>query len=450
MVLFSDKGRYYIYIYDKVGDSIMKKFIYLIALMLSSAVAVPAQELISCTDASVESRDGKSTLVFTAIVSEKAVRSGEKLVVTPKLTTADGKEMYLKPFEVLGRTFERIEEQKQLLSRHEGQNAFLANGESRTYVQHVEMSGQAGSKDLQLEFSIRKAGCCSIKELPGVSYGKVRVLNGGPIMKNSLELSKVTELESVSSILRHVGTESARNEDAPVLFPVANAVLDPSFASNRQALKMIEDAFHLLQATEGSELDHVEIVGYASPEGEEDQNRQYAKERAEALKEYLVKALSLAEDKFSITSGGEDWTGLRRLVAASVMEYKQAILDVIDNAPHSERKAKLKEIAGGRPYQSMLDVLYPQLRGACSISVWYKDKNNAVSIINAAVTDIDEGRYDAALEKLMPLQGDKRSWNAIACAYYYKGEYEEAGKWFAKAAKAGDPDALRNLTKINQ
>ena len=129
--------------------------------------------LISCTDASVESRDGKSTLVFTAIVSEKAVRSGEKLVVTPKLTTADGKEMYLKPFEVLGRTFERIEEQKQLLSRHDGQNAFLANGESRTYVQHVEMSGQAGSvsaKNANNQWEVVNSAYCPVKESKAFEY----------------------------------------------------------------------------------------------------------------------------------------------------------------------------------------------------------------------------------------------------------------------------------------
>jgi hypothetical protein len=74
------------------------------------------------------------------------------------------------------------------------------------------------------------------------------------------------------------------------------------------------------------------------------------------------------------TSGGEDWYGLRKLVVESDMVGKDQVLNIIDNVPESQRKAKLQALNGGRTYRSIFDVLYPQLRSACYIDVWYDKK----------------------------------------------------------------------------
>jgi hypothetical protein len=73
-------------------------------------------------------------------------------------------------------------------------------------------------------------------------------------------------------------------------------------------------------------------------------------------------------------SGGEDWVGLRKLVVESDMVGKDQVLNIIDNVPADQRKDRIKALNGGRTYRSILDVLYPQLRSACYIDVWYDKK----------------------------------------------------------------------------
>jgi hypothetical protein len=56
------------------------------------------------------------------------------------------------------------------------------------------------------------------------------------------------------------------------------------------------------------------------------------------------------------------------------MVGKDQVLNIIDNVPESQRKARLQSLNGGRTYRGMLDILYPQLRSACYLDVWYDKK----------------------------------------------------------------------------
>jgi hypothetical protein len=53
---------------------------------------------------------------------------------------------------------------------------------------------------------------------------------------------------------------------------------------------------------------------------------------------------------------------------------KDQVLNIIDNVPEGQRKARLQALNGGRTYRSIFDVLYPQLRSACYVDVWYDTK----------------------------------------------------------------------------
>ena len=133
------------------------------------------------------------------------------------------------------------------------------------------------------------------------------------------------------------------------------------------------------------------------------------------------------------------------------MPYKSDVLEIIDNVPQKQRQAKLKSLAGGRPYQSMLDVMYPQLRDACYIQVWFSEKLDVVAEdINKAIDDINAGKYSEALALLMQHKDDSRSWNAIGSAKVYTEDLKDALKWFKKAAKAGDAEAARNLSDLEE
>lgn len=68
--------------------------------------------------------------------------------------------------------------------------------------------------------------------------------------------------------------------------------------------------------------------------------------------------------------GGENWDGLEKALEAGDMDYKEEVLAIIDNYPlETERKAKLKQLRGGMPYQYLLRNVYPRLRVAvCKVN----------------------------------------------------------------------------------
>ena len=75
----------------------------------------------------------------------------------------------------------------------------------------------------------------------------------------------------------------------------------------------------------------VEINGFASPEGGLELNTRLGQTRAERLKEYIQSQMpDLTSDDFILINGVENWDGLRRLVEASDMEYKEEVLRVLE------------------------------------------------------------------------------------------------------------------------
>lgn len=428
----------------------MRKLAFISMIACLSAVSAIAQNPFTVSDQSVE-RHGQSVVVtFKVMASEDAVRNGEKILVSPTLVVA-GQENQLDAFYVAGSQQQKIMRQKERLSKETEPVAMIAGGETYTYVTTLGYASFP-SRHFELSIDAQKIGCCSVGQCMSEKYS----FEVGPAMVPEVNevvpfVAQARELKPKYPFLRMVGTDADGGRGVSVRFPVAKTVLDPDFLSNAKALKDIEDAIRLVLDDDWAELGGIDIAGYASPEGNTKQNQQLSVGRAEALKEYIIGKFGFSEDRFNVTAGGEDWSGLRALVADSDMPYRNEVLDIIDNVPQEQRQTKLKALAGGRPYRSMLDVLYPQLRDACYISVWFSEKEDVVAHeVNAAVEDINSGRYDEALVRLMAHKDDSRTWNAIGSVKVLTEDLKDAQKWFSKAAKAGDPDAARNLAQLEE
>jgi len=158
-----------------------------------------------------------------------------------------------------------------------------------------------------------------------------------------------------------------------VRYRLDSSFLDTDYMDNWEELSTLLQCIADLKQTSSASLTHVTIVGYASPEGDKAHNEKLGADRAEALRQYVAREADVCDCIITATSGGEDWEGLRELVVNSDMRSKKEVLDIIDNAPEADRKRRLQQLDGGRPWQSIKDVLFPQLRNACYISVWYKE-----------------------------------------------------------------------------
>ena len=172
-------------------------------------------------------------------------------------------------------------------------------------------------------------------------------------------------------------------------------------------------------------------------------------DRANALKQYISEQYNISADSIEIVAGGIDWQGLEDLVAKSDMNYKEEVLRIMHEVPENQRNSHLMSIANGRTYIGMLEQLYPQLRDACYINVWYSEGEDFVApVISQALDKMANREWDAALSLLHTVSKDERSWNDIGVCYMMKGDYTNAEIWLQKAVDAGEDNALQNLNNL--
>lgn len=155
-------------------------------------------------------------------------------------------------------------------------------------------------------------------------------------------------------------------------FKTGKSNLDLEYNGNRNTLQRCVDRVQEIIEKNEYVIDHIRIIGYASPEGPLTLNQRLSSERASVLKEYLVANTGFDATLFEVVAGGENWDELRIMVEKSDMTEKERILNIIDNTPEgTDPEIALKKLPGGT-YRYMLTTFYPKLRSASSVQLLRK------------------------------------------------------------------------------
>ena len=118
--------------------------------------------------------------------------------------------------------------------------------------------------------------------------------------------------------------------------------------------------------------------------------------------------------------------------------------------PDEEKKLKLKALDKGKVWKKMLKEVYPHLRCARYLAVFYDStQDEAVDMINLANQMIREGDYKGAYETVEPYGDDLRAYNTIGTALMMQGRFEEALPWLQKAVESNTASAQENIDLIN-
>lgn len=157
--------------------------------------------------------------------------------------------------------------------------------------------------------------------------------------------------------------------------------IDPGYKNNSVWLERLVESVTAIEASENSRVERVVIAGFASPEGTPEHNDMLAWERARTVKSIILEETSLKEEKIRVFNGSEDWLGLRSMVETSILSNreKEEVFRIIDTFPREEGSAKdgrlgeLMRLNGGRTYKYMYDNLFPELRNAAYIKVYYEN-----------------------------------------------------------------------------
>ena len=107
----------------------------------------------------------------------------------------------------------------------------------------------------------------------------------------------------------------------------------------------------------------VYVNGYASPDGPEKFNDKLSSARSESGKKAIEKLLADAGLQIDAASYGEDWEGFKEAVAASNIEDKEIILQVLSQYDSSaQREKEIKNLSA--VYGTLKKEILPQLRRA--------------------------------------------------------------------------------------
>lgn len=107
----------------------------------------------------------------------------------------------------------------------------------------------------------------------------------------------------------------------------------------------------------------VTVTGYCSVEGIFYNNEILSRRRAETLRDVIRYRYQGSAFTLDTRHMGEDWSGLRRLLETTEINYRRTMLDIIDHVDVMRgRERQLMQVGGGYPYREMKQRLFPQLR----------------------------------------------------------------------------------------
>lgn len=147
-------------------------------------------------------------------------------------------------------------------------------------------------------------------------------------------------------------------------------------------------------------LERVVVYGYASPEGKPSANVRLAQNRCSTIARYIVAKAGVESSIVEKRAEGIGWDVLKRLVEENNdVPCRRKVLDILEKTPvwkydsHGKiidsRKKQLMDLAGGRPWRWMLEHLFPYVRNAVAISLYYRSSSASESVLDHDSVEID-------------------------------------------------------------
>lgn len=317
---------------------------------------------------------------FTAEIGKKATKQNYKLILTPTLynekTSKNLKQIVIetRSTRIMDERL-RISQGKRAAASSHGNEYLTTNQSKVNYSITIPYEQWMNGSNLRIDRLSR--GCCDEALLASMNVSNHLALIAPPV----IEITKVTEKPRPEPKIRKW---KFSKKDMIIDFSVSNTTINLALFENKKTLDEVVEVVKLIQATSKAAIDKVEITGYASPEGKVENNNRLANNRSVALKKYIQTEIpTLLDNSFDLRAGGENWAGLRILVAASNMPFRDEVLHIIDHVPaeidyvqNTSRKKSLMDLKGGIPYNYMLKNFFPKLRNACYIGIYYLNEED--------------------------------------------------------------------------
>ena len=423
----------------------MKKIMTIAAFLTVFCMKINAQTVI--TNESLTHDGAVVTVSFDVDTDVRGLPKNRKEVLMPYIY--NGKDtLWMDVMEVYGKGRYKRERQENHIKGDKdwelGENQYM-KGTVYSYIAQVPLKRWMKSANLSIRRQL--VGCACEKELQDEN-----VAEGVALFQEPTPPARRTPAYELADVARKW---DLGEDELEVIFKVSKIDIDSSVFNNEVTFEKILSAVDRIFTAPEYKIDKIEVAGYASPEGRKGFNSWLGQNRALALINYIIEhrpQYQLTMDNFRIVNGHENWTGLKRILAESDMKEKDAVIAVIDDKGLSgeQKKMTIKSMDGGRVWKKMLDQIYPHLRSARYLAVYYDStEDTTADLVNASNAMIREGKYKEAEDTLEKIKNDPRAYNTMGVALMMQGEFEEAMPWLQKALDEGCQVAQKNIDAVN-
>lgn len=380
----------------------MKKVvsIIIIALLPLFALSASSSNSVSIVLTEVERVDDSVRVSFNADVSKKAIEGSATVFVVPTLEGGDYS-WTLPTIKIQNRRARIVEQRSEWAMGEElfdgVQMVDAELGSPLNYSASVIWQPWMDGANLVARVVVR--GCGGYQELQPLMLER-EVLLSAPVAGSAIERTEEPAIARATTTgermaqrhpyvrpaEEHKGVEAGqlfdedRENTLVVYFNQGNYSVDPTLSSNSETLMDLLTTIKLIEESDDSRVKSIVVAGFTSPEGSSELNERLAWGRAVAAKEFLMEHSNLESSAIELYNGSVDWQGLRMYVKQSDMHLKEQVLDIIDHFPAWDsdigrgRLAVLKNFQGGEPYRYMYKHIFPQLRNAAYIKVYFENK----------------------------------------------------------------------------
>ena len=422
----------------------MKKLITIVAFVFGISTMMNAQTMI--IDENMTHDSDSVTVTFNIDTEQTNLKANRKEVIFPYIYN-EKDTLYLDVVEIYGKGRFKRERQVNAINgdkdwdlgefqifRHEG----IYKYESKVPLKRWMKVANLGVRRMIV-------GCACEDELKDEDLAQASLFKE-PQVQRRLPVYALADVERKWDF---------GQDELEIIFKVSKTDLDASVFNNEVTFGKILDAVDKIHQNPQYKVTKLHVAGYASPEGTPSFNSWLGINRAKALVKYIIEKrpeYGLTEENFEIHNGEENWAGLKRVLSESQMQNKDEVINLIgDESLSGEvRKRAIKSMKGGSVWNEMLMKIYPHLRSARYLAVYYDSTSDQLGLtIKEANGMIEEGRYAEAYDLLIGNSDDLRTANTIGVSLMMQKRFEEAMPWFEKALEIDQEAAQKNINTLN-
>ena len=422
----------------------MKKIFVAAVLALGFGSALEAQTVIS--NEKMTHDEVNVTVSFDVDTDAKGLPSRRKEVITPYIYNQKDT-LFFDSIEVYGKGRFKRERQVNAINGDKdwelGEHQTL-KGTIYQYTAQVPLKRWMTSANLGIKRQL--VGCACEKDGSDENLAEGIALFEEPTVARRLPQFTLADVENEWDF---------GQDELEIVFKVSKIEIDSTVFDNEVTFGKILGALDKIYQSQSYKLTKLHVAGYASPEGSQRFNTWLGINRAKALINYIIEnrpEYNLKMENFEIHNGEENWAGLKRVLEESNLNEKEEVIAIINRTDLTgqEKKKEIKSLNEGQVWKKMLKEIYPKLRCARYLAVYYDSTDDEKGkIIREANEKINKGEYTDAYEDLQEVKDNERAFNSIGVSLMMQGKFEKAMPWFEKAMKNGCKAAEKNIEAIN-